>query len=88
MREKIEELIKWYVDYAKENGFNLNPNKEIVERIIRGLLENEKKYGKKYCPCRRVTGNQEEDSKKICPCYYHRDEIKKDGHCFCGLFTK
>ena len=87
-QEKIKELIREYTDYAQKNGFQLNSDKEIVERVINGLLENEKKYGKKYCPCRRITGNQEEDSKKICPCSYHRDEIKKDGYCFCRLFTK
>jgi len=83
----IKEWIE-YADYAQKNGFQLNPDKEIIERIINGLLENEKKYGKKYCPCRRVTGNQETDLKNVCPCYYHKDEIEKDGHCFCGLFTK
>jgi len=87
-QEKIEELIKDYSGYAQKNGFQLNPNEETVKRIIRGLLENEKKYGKKYCPCRRITGNQEEDSKNICPCNYHLKEIEKDGHCICGLFVK
>ena len=84
----IEELIKWYDNYAKENGFNLNPNKEIVQRLMRGLLENEKKHGQRYCPCRRVTGNKEMDAKSVCPCYYHRDEIEKNGHCLCGLFVR
>jgi thioredoxin 1 len=86
-----EAAIKLWIecaDYAQKNSFQLNPDKEIVERIINGLLENEKKYGGKYCPCRRVTGNQEADLKNICPCSYHKDEIKKDGRCFCGLFTK
>lgn len=86
--EKIAELEKQYADYAKANGFNLNPDKKTVERIIKGLLKNEKKYGKKYCPCRRVTGKEEEDSKKICPCVWHKDEITKDGKCFCGLYVK
>jgi len=86
--EKIEELIKDYSNYAQKNGFRLNPNEEAVKRIIRGLLVNEKKYGKKYCPCRRITGNQEEDSKNICPCNYHLKEIEKDGNCICGLFVK
>lgn len=88
IQKKIEELIEWYANYAKENGFNLNPNKETVERIMRGLLENEKKHGQRHCPCRRVTGNQEADFKNICPCYYHREELEKRGHCFCGLFIK
>ena len=87
-QEKIGGLIKDYSGYARKNGFQLNTNEETVKRIIQGLLVNEKKYGKKYCPCRRITGNQEEDSKNICPCSYHLKEIEKDGHCICGLFVK
>ncbi|MFH1968287.1 MAG: thioredoxin [bacterium] len=81
-------MIERYDNYAKSNGFRLNPNKKTVEGIINGLLANEKKYGKKYCPCRRVSGNKEEDANKICPCAFHKDEIEKDGHCFCNLFVK
>jgi len=81
-------LIKKYEEYVETNGFKLNPNREVVERIIRGLLENEKKYGQKYCPCRRVSGNLEEDKSKICPCSWHREEIEKNGRCLCGLFVK
>ncbi|HOK35340.1 MAG TPA: ferredoxin-thioredoxin reductase catalytic domain-containing protein [Candidatus Pacearchaeota archaeon] len=86
--KKIEEIIKNYEKYAAENGFKLNPNKKVVEGIIKGLLLNEQKYGARYCPCRRVSGNQEEDKKKICPCYWHEEEIKKNGRCLCGLFVK
>lgn len=77
-----------YKKYAENNGFRLNPDKEAVKRLIKGLLANEKKYGARYCPCRRVSGNIEEDKKKICPCQWHRQEIEKDGHCYCGLFFK
>ena len=101
-REKIEDynppftssqallgpLVKGYQEYAEKNGFKLNPNREVVERLIKGMLENEKKFGQRYCPCRRITGNPEEDKGKICPCQWHREEIEKDGHCFCGLFVK
>jgi ferredoxin-thioredoxin reductase catalytic subunit len=83
-----EELMKKYEEYAKNNGFKLNSDKRIVERIISGLLKNKEKYGETYCPCRRVSGNGEEDLKKICPCFWHKDEIKKDGHCFCNLYIK
>ena len=90
VKEWLEEnlLIKEYEDHAEKNGFQLNPNKEVVKRLIKGLLENEKKYGQRYCPCRRITGNKEEDKPKICPCVYHLEEIEKDGHCLCGLFVK
>ena len=87
-QEIIKKLMKEYKEYAKSNGFQLNPDDKVVERIINGLLKNEEKYGKMYCPCRRVSGNEEEDAKKICPCFWHKDEIKKDGHCLCNLFFK
>ena len=37
--EKIEKLIKESEEYARKNGFKLNPDKEIVERLVKGLLE-------------------------------------------------
>ena len=83
-----EQLAKEFAEYAKNNGIQLNPNKKIVEGIINGLLKNEEKHGAKYCPCRRVSGNKEEDSKKIYPCAWHKDEIKKDGHCLCNLYVR
>lgn len=87
-KKKIEELMKEYGKYAKTSGFQLNPDKKAVERIIGGLLKNEGKYGKKYCPCRMVTGNEKEDSKKTCPCFWHKSEIEKNGHCLCNLYVK
>lgn len=88
LNEKIEKLIKEYEKYARENNFRLNPDRRVVEFLIKGLLENEKKYGKKYCPCRRISGNQEKGKPKICPCKWHLSEIEKDGRCLCGLFVK
>ena len=87
-KNKIEKLIKNYQEYAQKKGFSLNPNKKAVEVIVQGLLANEQKYGKKYCPCRRVTGNSKEDKLKICPCHWHEEEIEENGSCFCGLFVK
>lgn len=84
----VEEIIKEYEEYAEKNNFQLNPDREVVKRIIKGLLENEKKYGFRYCPCRRIAGNLEEDRPKICPCAWHRMEIEKQGHCLCNLFFR
>jgi len=86
--DKIEKVIREYEEYSKENGFSLNPNRKVVEGIIKSLLEREKNFGFQYCPCRRVTGNSEEDKKIICPCVFHREEIERNGHCLCGLFVK
>lgn len=83
----FEEILKLSEEHAKKSGIKLNPNKKIVEAIIKGLIANEKKYGKLYCPCRVVTGNKEEDEKKICPCFWHLQEIKDMEHCHCRLFV-
>ncbi len=88
MDNKAKELLKECERYAKETGFRLNPDAKIAEGTIRGLLENEKKHGERYCPCRRVTGDKEEDKKIICPCVYHKKEIQTQGHCLCQLFFK
>jgi len=87
-REKIGKIIEEYEEYAARNGYKLNQNREILEGLIRGLLENEKKYGFRYCPCRIVSGNSEEDKSKICPCQFISKEIEEQGHCLCGLFIK
>ena len=87
-KDKIEELKKEYSEYAKSNGFQLNPDEKSVERVIGGLLKNEEKLGAKYCPCRRVSGDKEDDAKKICPCIWGKDEVQKDGHCICNLYVK
>ncbi|MCK4781909.1 ferredoxin:thioredoxin reductase [Candidatus Parcubacteria bacterium] len=84
----VEKIIEEYKKYAEENGFKLNPNKEVAESLVKGLIAREKKYGARYCPCRRVTGNKEKDKLKICPCPQHKKEIKQMGHCYCNLFVK
>ncbi|MEA3293098.1 MAG: thioredoxin [Patescibacteria group bacterium] len=87
-QQEIEETIEWYKDYAERNGFQLNPDKRAVDALIKGLLANEKKYGARYCPCRKIIGKFQEDRDKICPCRWCKEEIEKDGHCYCNLFYK
>jgi hypothetical protein len=43
---------------------------------------------KDLLPKRLGSQKRIEDAKKICPCFWHKDEIKKDGHCFCNLYVK
>ncbi|MBD3263108.1 ferredoxin:thioredoxin reductase [Candidatus Woesearchaeota archaeon] len=84
--EEFKKQTKKYAD--EESDLKLNPNQAIVDAIVKGLARNKEKYGYAYCPCRPITGDEEEDKKIICPCVYHKDEIKKDGHCHCRLFVK
>jgi ferredoxin-thioredoxin reductase catalytic subunit len=83
-----EELRGWLEGYAKSKGFGLNPDQEIVSSVIKGLIENEKRFGFRYCPCRVLSGDLEKDRALICPCSYHLEELRKWGHCLCKLFVK
>ncbi|MCD6414583.1 MAG: ferredoxin:thioredoxin reductase [Candidatus Diapherotrites archaeon] len=83
-----DELYQKMKKYADENGYKLNPNEKERDALLKALLANEKEHGEIYCPCRRVTGDKEKDKKIICPCAYHKEEIARDGRCFCGLFVR
>ncbi|MBD3248839.1 ferredoxin:thioredoxin reductase [Candidatus Woesearchaeota archaeon] len=83
-----EELKKACQEYADKKDFLLQPDEGILDSILTGLLKNEEKFGYRYCPCRRKTGDIEQDKKIICPCIYHEDEVRDDGQCKCFLFVK
>ncbi len=75
----LEKAIQECQEYADKNGIKLNPDRKAVERLVSGLLANEKKHGTRYCPCQRMV---------VCPCSSSREDIARDGHCYCGLFVK
>jgi ferredoxin-thioredoxin reductase catalytic chain len=81
-----EQLLEVSRKYADKQGFQLQSDKEILGELIKGLLENEKKFGFRFCPCRAITGDKAKDAKIICPCVYHKEEIRTMGHCHCGLY--
>ncbi len=84
----MEKTREWASNYAKKKGFILNPDEEMLRSVIEGLARNRQEYGKRYCPCRIRTGNEEQDRKITCPCVYHQDEIESDGSCHCSLFFR
>ena len=81
-----QKILKISQDYAKKAGFKMNKDKTRLNFILKGLKKNEDKYGCRYCPCRVVTGDLDKDRNIICPCIFHKDEIKRDGHCLCQFF--
>jgi ferredoxin-thioredoxin reductase catalytic subunit len=83
--KKLEET---YGKYAESQGFQLQPDKKILHMLLSGQLGNERKHGYRFCTCKALTGNFEKDKLIICPCAAHKQEIKKLGRCWCGLFLK
>jgi ferredoxin-thioredoxin reductase catalytic subunit len=88
--KEIEEQIKVWRDFAEKNqNFKLNSDKEWLKRLAKGVLNNEKRKGLKFCPCRITLGDKEKDFKLICPCnFIIQNTWKQKGECWCGLFFK
>jgi len=54
----------------------------LVDTVNQGLEENQKKFGKKYCPC-----SLEHTDDTVCMCKDFRD-MKEPGFCHCGKYEK
>ncbi|MFH1237057.1 MAG: ferredoxin-thioredoxin reductase catalytic domain-containing protein [Candidatus Aenigmatarchaeota archaeon] len=86
---ELENMITLWNKFADKKDFALNPDKNHVGLIFKGLRVNEKKYGIKLCPCRLRDGTKDGDLKLICPCNFKAQDIWADeGRCWCGLFMK
>ena len=83
----IEEVKRRAELDAKSRGYFLTPDKNLLQDLLRGLMENEERYGYPVCPCRIGTGNFENDRDIICPCDYRDPDVLDLGMCYCSLFV-
>jgi ferredoxin-thioredoxin reductase catalytic subunit len=84
-----ESLERVWERFCEKNEFKLNSNKEHVKALIKGVLENEKTFNLKLCPCRIRNGTKERDLELLCPCnFFTQSTWKEKGECWCGLFVK
>jgi len=83
------ELKRSWEVFTEKNDFMLNPDSKHVDIVVDGVLENEKKFGLKLCPCRLRDGTPQRDLELICPCNFKIQKTwKEKGRCWCGLFIK
>jgi len=85
--KEAEELYKRLETIAKNKNCYLNPDKDFVMGIARGLLANRKKYGYMSCPCRLASGEGKRDLDIMCPCVYMLPDVKEFGMCYCALYV-
>jgi ferredoxin-thioredoxin reductase catalytic chain len=87
-KERFRQAIE---EFAKNNEFQVNPDKDKVNMLIDGVFSCDANHGMKYCPCRLIAKDFEEDLKLVCPCNFLIHETykdKEDGECWCGLFVR
>jgi ferredoxin-thioredoxin reductase catalytic subunit len=85
--EQIQERYERLDRDAEDGGYHLNPDREFVLALVRGLLENERRYGYQSCPCRLAAGEKLEDLDIICPCDYRDPDLAEHGACYCALYV-
>lgn len=79
----------WKEFEGRGDGFELNPDEEMVQMLLEGVLANEKQKGLKLCPCRVSDGTKEHDLALICPCNFKTHQTwSTQNRCWCGLFVK
>ncbi len=83
----IEHLLDNLSDTAEETGYHLNRDKDFVKDLVRGLIENENRYGYRSCPCRLSSLSKDVDMDIICPCDYRDDDLNDYGACYCALYV-
>ncbi len=81
-QEEIDRLYSRLKKEAEANGYYLNPDVDFTKELVRGILQNEKRYGYWNCPCRLASGNKEEDLDIICPCDYRDPDLTDYSTCF------
>ncbi|QSX08631.1 hypothetical protein J0B03_00630 [Alkalibacter rhizosphaerae] len=86
-QERINEYLKTLQADAENGGYLLNPDREFLEDLAQGLLENTDRYGYQACPCRLANGNMEKDLDIICPCDYRDEDLNDYGACYCALYV-
>jgi ferredoxin-thioredoxin reductase catalytic subunit/glutaredoxin len=73
--------------FSEKKGYFLNPDIAFTKKLVKSLLENQKRYGYWACPCRLASGKREEDHDIICPCEYMKPDIDEFGACYCALYV-
>lgn len=87
MSKETDELYQELKELAKRDGYILQPEKVILDDLLIGLIENEKRYGYRSCPCRLAAGVLASDMDIICPCDYRDPDLDEYGCCYCTLYV-
>jgi ferredoxin-thioredoxin reductase catalytic chain len=84
---EVKNLLAVLNKEAESGGYHLNPDTEVTEELVKGLLVNENRYGYRSCPCRLAAGDKEKDLDIICPCDYRDPDLNEYNACYCGLYV-
>ena len=85
--EAFDSAVKFSNRYVDRGPYEFFPEKTVVEEVQKGLADNHRIKGYRYCPWMPLSGDPVEDRKKICPCERHHEDIERDGFCIWMFFV-
>jgi ferredoxin-thioredoxin reductase catalytic subunit len=85
--ETIQKTYEQLKKEAQAAGYSLTPDVSFAAELVRGLLENEARYGYRACPCRLASGERDDDRDIVCPCDYRDADLEDYGACYCALYV-
>lgn len=86
-KEEVDRLYARLKRETEASGYHLNPDMEYTKGLLKGLLENEERYGYQSCPCRLASGKKQEDMDIVCPCDYRDPDLSEYDQCYCALYV-
>ena len=84
----LESVRKRAENDAKDRGYYLTPDPQLLQDLLEGLVKNEERYGYPSCPCRLASGRFELDRDILCPCDYRDPDVDEFGYCYCALYVR
>jgi len=85
MDESLQSTLTYIRAIADAHGLALNPNDRQLEKLVGQLARAKSTLGEYVCPCKRsFPHNPAVDP--VCPCDGYLEDVKRLGHCDCGLF--
>jgi ferredoxin-thioredoxin reductase catalytic subunit len=85
--KEVEDKYLRLKEEADAAGYQLHPDSEFAEELVKGIIVNEKRYGYGACPCRLAAGTEKDDLDIQCPCDYRDKDLNEFGQCYCGLYV-
>lgn len=83
----VDELYDMLRKVQEPKGFHFNADRDQVNQLLEGLLQNKERYGYMSCPCRLAHGERDKDQDVICPCVYRAPDVLEYGSCYCNLYV-
>lgn len=87
-RADLRKQDEWIERFAAKKKLARNPHWMFYTNLKIWLVESERLFGKRYCPCFEPTGEAAFDRKLLCPCAFLEQEIEQRGTCHCTLFGR